>query len=847
MFVPLLERALGDAHAVDTELLPAQGHGGASSTPTPGADSVRVEEVEDDREGVGNEVGRRSDDGLGPLEAPVDRHRRGRLDRSAAEHGRAGVRVRLLDGLAEQDRTGRWLGQPAPGAPHRKGLPGDGFGVGPFDDGPDLAGVFVRPTQRLGHEAERRRNPVLERRIAVGLAQNPDAVAEPGDVGPEARARVERRPPAWLAPLRFVVPVIREITAVLRFIALGYGGQPRLAQQAVDGGGRVRMERRRIRQVVAVDGPVRRVEVDDDVRVVVVEEPGEGAGLGRVELDEVAVEVEAVGVGALAHAVDGAVLERPVARVEALVPVGVVDRGDEDRERIGPGGVLTAGEVAEEEERRLLPRHLARVDVRHDEHTQAPAGPRRRCRRVVRALNDERERPPLDGLAERRRVEARLRADDLDERHHVGVRGGRAEVRCFGPRAERVERLRHERRGENERERDGDDGETQHGRRQKRSRKLRDDGANSARAAPFYPAPTTAFMPHIVATATGFPPHYYSQDEISTSLQEIWAGYGVKTGRIAQLHENTTVGGRYIAVPKEEYYALRGWEEPNAIYARVAVELGERVLTAALAEGGLDAADLGLLAFASTTGIAIPTIDARLLNRMPFADDVKRLPIFGMGCVAGVAGTARVADYLRGHPTEAAVLLAEEFCSLTIQKHDVSIANLIACGLFGDAAGAVLLVGDAHPLAHADAGVEVVATRSVFFPDTEHYMGWEIKESGMQIVLSADVPSASLHEVSPLIRAFLAEHDLEPGDIGRWVAHPGGPKVIEALEEGLGLGGTALQRSRDVLQSVGNVSSVSVLLILDAVMREDPPPPGTWGLMLAMGPGFVAELILLRW
>lgn len=355
-------------------------------------------------------------------------------------------------------------------------------------------------------------------------------------------------------------------------------------------------------------------------------------------------------------------------------------------------------------------------------------------------------------------------------------------------------------------------------------------------------------MPHIVATATGFPSHYYSQDEISTSLQEIWARYGVKTARIAQLHENTTVGGRYIAVPKEEYYELRGWEEPNAIYARVAVELGEQVITKALAEAGLEAADLGLLAFASTTGIAIPTIDARLLNRMPFANDIKRLPIFGMGCVAGVAGTARVADYLQGHPAEAAILLAEEFCSLTIQKHDVSIANLIACGLFGDAAGAVVLVGDEHPLAQSDRpSAEVVATRSVFFPDTEHYMGWEIKESGMQIVLSADVPEASRSGLSPLIKTFLAEHDLDVKDIGRWVAHPGGPKVIEALEEGLGLGGTTLQRSRDVLREVGNVSSVSVLLILDAVMREDPPPPGTWGLMLAMGPGFVAELILLRW
>jgi alkylresorcinol/alkylpyrone synthase len=228
------------------------------------------------------------------------------------------------------------------------------------------------------------------------------------------------------------------------------------------------------------------------------------------------------------------------------------------------------------------------------------------------------------------------------------------------------------------------------------------------------------------------------------------------------------------------------------------------------------------------------------------------MPLFGLGCVAGAVGTARIADYLVGHPAEAAVFLAEEFCSLTIQKHDVSIANLIACGLFGDGAGVVVMVGDEHPLARPAGGAdrrpmpEVVDTRSVFFPDTEHFMGWEIKETGMQIVLSADVPEASRTLLAEHVEAFLGDHGLHIDDVGRWVCHPGGPKVIEAIEEGLGVNGTSLQRSRDVLREVGNVSSVSVLLILDEVMREA-PPPGTWGLMMAMGPAFCAELVLFRW
>ncbi|MDX1530271.1 MAG: 3-oxoacyl-[acyl-carrier-protein] synthase III C-terminal domain-containing protein [Rhodothermales bacterium] len=352
-------------------------------------------------------------------------------------------------------------------------------------------------------------------------------------------------------------------------------------------------------------------------------------------------------------------------------------------------------------------------------------------------------------------------------------------------------------------------------------------------------------MPSILATSVGFPPYYYSQAFISGELQKIWEGYGIKASRVARLHENTTVEGRHIAVDKDAYYEMRGWEEPNAHFAEVAVELGEEVLTRLFDEAGVGADGVGLLTFASTTGLAIPTVDARLMNRLPFRPDTKRMPLFGLGCVAGAAGTARVADYLRGHPDEAAVLLVEEFCSLTIQKHDVSIANLIACGLFGDAAAAVLLVGDAHPL--AESGPEVVATRSVFFPDSEHYMGWEIKDSGMRVLLSADVPGAVEADLRPQLEPFLGEHGVGVDDIGRWICHPGGPKVIEAIEASLGLNGTTLQPSRDLLRDKGNVSAASVLLILDRVLREDPPEPGTWGLMMAMGPAFCAELVLLRW
>jgi len=353
-------------------------------------------------------------------------------------------------------------------------------------------------------------------------------------------------------------------------------------------------------------------------------------------------------------------------------------------------------------------------------------------------------------------------------------------------------------------------------------------------------------MPRLVATATGFPPHYYSQEAISGDLQEIWARQGVNRQRVARLHEATTVEGRHIAAPKEEYYALQGWEAPNAVYLREAMALGEDVLARAFAESGVGAEDVRLFAYASTTGLAIPTVDARLMHRLPFRPDTKRMPLFGLGCVAGAAGTARVADYLRGHPEEAAVLLCTEFCSLTLQKHDTSVANLIACGLFGDAAAAVLMVGDRHPLAAAS-GPEVVASQSIFFPESEHFMGWTIAETGMQLVLSAEVPGAVERDLRAPVEAFLGAHGVALADVGQWVCHPGGPRVMDAVETALGLDGEALWRSRRTLREKGNVSSVSVLLILDAVLREETPPAGTYGLMMAMGPGFVAELVLLRW
>jgi len=389
-------------------------------------------------------------------------------------------------------------------------------------------------------------------------------------------------------------------------------------------------------------------------------------------------------------------------------------------------------------------------------------------------------------------------------------------------------------------------------------------------------------MPFLVATAAGLPEQHYPQAELTAQIQALWAPEGVNLDRVASLHANTTIETRYTAEPLPRYLEMDGWGDLNQAYLRDAVGMAERALVALLDQVDLGFEDIAHLAFFSTTGIAVPSVDARLMNRLPFAPTLKRTPVYGLGCAAGAAGLARVSDYLVGHPTEAAIVLTVETCSLTIQPHDVSVANLIATGLFGDATAAVLIAGDEHPLAGRNASAgrpaplarpthsrgdsqpvpledvavrvsgtapapRVVGTRSVFFPGTERHMGWDVTDLGMKIVLAGDVPTTAKTGLRGPVEDFLAEHGLGIADIGRFLCHPGGPKVVDAIEEGLGLEPGRLDDTRDLLRRVGNVSSTSVLLLLDEAMRAAAEPAGTWGLVLAMGPGFGAELVLIRW
>ncbi|MFJ9637598.1 type III polyketide synthase [Streptomyces sp. NPDC101178] len=350
-------------------------------------------------------------------------------------------------------------------------------------------------------------------------------------------------------------------------------------------------------------------------------------------------------------------------------------------------------------------------------------------------------------------------------------------------------------------------------------------------------------MTRIAAVHGALPPHRHTQREVTDMVAATCLPPGADRRVLDRLHGNARVRTRHTALPLESYRDLDGFGAANDVFIRSATDLGGQAVRGALRAAGLRPTDVDLLMFTSVTGIAAPSVDARLVARLGLRSDVKRLPVFGLGCVAGAAGVARIHDYLLGRPDDVAVLLSVELCSLTFQRQDVTPANLVATALFGDGAAAVVALGGRR----ATAGPEIVATRSRMYPETEHVMGWSVGSTGFSVVLDPAVPDVVRRYLADDVREFLAEHGLKPKDIAHWVCHPGGPKVLETVTEVLALPDGALDVTWRSLADVGNLSSASVLHVLRDTIEHRRPEPGTPGLLLAMGPGFCCELVLLRW
>lgn len=352
----------------------------------------------------------------------------------------------------------------------------------------------------------------------------------------------------------------------------------------------------------------------------------------------------------------------------------------------------------------------------------------------------------------------------------------------------------------------------------------------------------------ILSATTALPSHYYSQRVLVDAFRKYWGGRLDRFDVLEKLHVAAQVDGRYLALPIDEYPQAK-WGDSNNAWIKASLDLGEEAVGKALQETGVAKEDIGAFFFVSITGVCSPSIEGRLINRMQLNNRMKRVPIFGLGCVAGAAGIARAADYVKAFPKQACLLLSVELCSLTVQPDDLSPANLISTGLFGDGAAAVLIAGAEYegPANHPSNGPEIVATRSTFYADTEEVMGWDISEKGFRIVLSREVPEVVLKNLGRDANEFLADQGLNLEDIESWVIHTGGPKVLEATEKALELKNGALDASWKCLKKTGNLSSASVLFVLEETMKNRRPRAGAWGILAAMGPGFCSELVLLKW
>ncbi|MFC6066334.1 type III polyketide synthase [Streptomyces ochraceiscleroticus] len=361
----------------------------------------------------------------------------------------------------------------------------------------------------------------------------------------------------------------------------------------------------------------------------------------------------------------------------------------------------------------------------------------------------------------------------------------------------------------------------------------------------------TGSGPAVLAAEVVTPPYRYRQEEITSAFAEACLAHDRPARQVLEkISANAGVRTRHMALPLEEYRKLDGFTAANEVWRTTALDLGERALRGALETAGILPEEVDVVVSTTVTGLTVPSLEARLVQRLGLRADVKRIPLFGLGCAAGAAGVARMHDYLRGFPDQVAVLLSVELCSLTVQRTDASTANLVALSLFGDGAAAVVAVGErrAEGLSGTSGplGPEIVATRSRLYPDSEDVMGWRIGAHGFGIVLSPDVATVAEEQLPKDVHAFLDDHGLTPESLTTWICHPGGPKVIQAVERAFGLPPDALAHTRDSLARRGNLSSASVLDVLRRTMAA-PPPAGSWGLLTAMGPGFASELVLLRW
>jgi alkylresorcinol/alkylpyrone synthase len=358
-------------------------------------------------------------------------------------------------------------------------------------------------------------------------------------------------------------------------------------------------------------------------------------------------------------------------------------------------------------------------------------------------------------------------------------------------------------------------------------------------------------IPILSSVGTYMPPYSLAQSNIEQLTKELFQNKIAKLERLLKVFENGEIAKRNFCVPPNWYQEEHTFEERNELYIELAttysVEVIQRCLTnRAFLPNDISTEDIDAIIFVSSTGISTPSIDARVMNILPFSDQLVRIPIWGLGCAGGAAGISRAYDYCKAYPDAKVLVVCIELCSLTFQKEDYSKSNLVGTSLFADGAACVLVCGDDVQLEQSMYLPHILGRGSKWMPNSEDVMGWNVKNGGLHVVFSKNIPVIISKWLGPFIHEFLEKYNVQSEQISNFVAHPGGKKVLAAYEETLQLTNNHTNVSREILKNHGNMSSPTVLYVLEQFMLKE-HTANSYGLLVALGPGFSGEALLLEW
>lgn len=358
-------------------------------------------------------------------------------------------------------------------------------------------------------------------------------------------------------------------------------------------------------------------------------------------------------------------------------------------------------------------------------------------------------------------------------------------------------------------------------------------------------------MPKILSVGTAKPKYSISQDTAVEFAKQLFEESFKDINRLLTVFQNGQIVKRHFVRDVEWFRTPHTFEERNNVYIEEAVAYGVNAIQACLSnsetlQGTVPYEEIEAIFYISTTGISTPSIEARIMNKLPFSPYTKRIPIWGLGCAGGAAGISRAYEYCKAFPKSKVLVLCVELCSLTFQKNDHSKSNLVGTSLFADGIACVLVAGEKAAVNEEYSYPTILGTQSTLMKDSEDVMGWEIKNEGLYVVFSRDIPSIIGSWLAPNVKRFLDQQNVSIEEIGHFVFHPGGKKVLQAYKECMGIPEEKLETSLGILKENGNMSSATVLYVLKEIM-ENEAEKGQIGLAGALGPGFCSELLLLKW